>query len=144
MAADPLTTLDLIAVGAVIVALAGAVAALWLAFKSRTDRMEEAQKDLVERVRGLEEARLVEVKEYAAKTEATNNRVLTVFDRVVDVLQDLASAVAEGNKRPCIAEALDSHGKKLHPTPIPDVETDVLLRNDERVKRHHQEESAGP
>lgn len=142
--ADPLTTLDLIAVGAVVVALASAVAALWFDFKTRADRVEEAQKDLINRVRGLEEARLEEVKQYASKLEATNDRVLTVFSRVVDVLQDISASMTESNKRPCIADAMGADGKRLHPTPSPDVSTETLLRNEERVRKGQKEASYQP
>lgn len=143
-AADPLTTLDITIVSAIVLALAAAVTSLWLAFKARADRVEAAQKDLVDRIRKLEEDRLTEVKEYARKSEETNKRVLAVFGNVVDALRNLTETMSEWNKRPCIADAVDAQGKKLHPTPVPEVKTEVLLRHDERVRKHQQEESAGP
>jgi len=120
MASEPLTTLDLIAVGAVVIGLAGAVTALWFAFKSQVDDLkEQLQKGaaetegLVSRIRSLETDRLTEVKDYAKRGEELNNRVLTVFSRVVTALQNLTETVSEWNTRPCGREAVDHTGKKL-------------------------------
>lgn len=145
--ADPLTTFDLIAVTGVIVALGGSVTVLWKAFKSQVDELKKGRAadkaelaDLVRRVRTLEEKRLEEVKEYATKLEAMNRQQMTVFSRAITAIQDITRIVGGWMNRPC--QARDADGKPLNPTPLPEVDTEVLLRSEDKIKKHHQEESA--
>lgn len=145
--ADPLTTFDLIAVASVVTALAGAVTILWKAFKSQVDELRKARAadraelaDLVKRVRLIEEKRLEEVKEYATKLEAMSRQQMTVFSRAVNAIQDITKIVNGWMPRPC--QARDAEGRPLHPTPIPEVDTEVLLRNEEKLKKHKQDESS--
>lgn len=142
--ADPLTTFDLIAVTGVVVALGGAVAILWKAFKSQVDELKKGRAadkaevaDLVRRVRTLEEKRLEEVKEYATKLEAMNRQQMTVFSRAITAIQDITKIVSTWMHRPC--QARDQDGKPLHPTPFPEVDTETLLRNDDKVQKSKQD-----
>lgn len=144
---DPLTTFDLIAVTGVVVALGGAVTILWKAFKSQVDELKKGRAadkaelaDLVRRVRTLEEKRLEEVKEYALKLEAMSRQQMTVFSRAVNAIQDITRIVSGWMNRPC--QARDTEGKPLNPTPLPEVDTEILLRNDEKLKKHKQGESS--
>lgn len=145
--ADPLTTFDLIAVTGVVVALGGAVTILWKAFKSQVDELKKGRAadkaelaDLVRRVRTLEEKRLEEVKEYATKLEAMNRQQMTVFSRAITAIQDITKIVSGWMQRPC--QARDHDGKPLHPTPFPEVDTETLLRNDEKVRKAQQDDHA--
>jgi 16S rRNA G527 N7-methylase RsmG len=93
---------------------------------------------LVKRVRSLEEKRLEEVKEYATKLEAMSRQQMTVFSRAVCAIQDITKIVNGWMNRPC--QVRDEHGKPLTPTPLPEVDTEVLLRNEDKVKKHKQDE----
>ena len=142
--ADPLTSLDLLAVAGVVTALGGAVAILWKAFKSQVDELKKSRladraelADLVKRVRTLEEKRLDEVKEYASKLEAMSRQQMTVFSRAVCAIQDITRIVSGWMQRPC---QMHEDSKGLHPTPLPQVDTETLLRNDDKMKKHIREE----
>jgi hypothetical protein len=143
--ADPLTTFDLLAVAGVVTALGGAVAILWKAFKSQVDELRKGRTadkaelaDLVRRVRTLEEKRLDEVKEYATKLEAMSRQQMTVFSRAVSAIQDITRIVSGWMQRPC---QMNSDGHALNPTPLPEIDTEILLRNDEKLKKHRQDEA---
>jgi hypothetical protein len=144
---DPLTTFDVLAVTGIVVALAGAVTILWKAFKSQVDEIRKTLAaanaehkaelaDLVKRVRSLEEKRLDEAKEYAVKLEAMSRQQMTVFGRAVSAIQDITRIVSGWMQA--------SNGRPLQPTPLPEVDTEVLLRQDEKVRKSRQEESSRP
>lgn len=131
--ADGFTTFDIIAVGAVIVALTTVIGVLWNAFKNQVDELKaEREKDraeiedLIGRVRTLEEQRLNEVKEYAGKLERIQGQSNAVFTRAINVLQDIVKYLAGFSARKCQAG---------EPTPLPEVDTETLVRRADKVEK---------
>lgn len=150
---DPLTTFDLVAIGAVIVALVAAVTALWKAFTNQVNELKKqaATRDaenktemlaVVKRVRLLEDERVTEAKAYASKLEDMNRQQTAVFSRTIAALQDITRAVSEWTKRPCLADGVEVDGKLLKPiTPLPMADTELIMKHHEKVVRRQQEES---
>lgn len=142
--ADPLTTFDIVSASAVIVALVAGVSALWSAFSKRVAYLETLRSqdktemaELIRRVRKLEDDRVQEVKEYAKSLESMNKQQSVIFARSVAAVQGIAKIVTSILSRPCMKDAFP-------PGQAPDVSTDTLMRNEERVMRQHQQASACP
>lgn len=140
--ADGLTTFDIVAVGAVVVALTTVIGVLWNAFKKQVEELKTLRTadraeiaDLVGRVRSLEQERLKEVKEYAGKLEGLQRQSNAVFTRAVNALQDIVRYLAQFNTRRCQAG---------EPTSLPQIDTETLVRNDDKVRQVRAAENDKP
>lgn len=142
---DPLTTFDLVAIGAVVVALVAAVTALWKAFTAQVNELKKQaaetkaeMKSVVTRVRLLEDERVTEVRDHADKLASMNAQQMAVFSRAINALQEITKTVGEWHKRPCMASG--EHEKM--PTPLPEIDTETLIRCEAKIKKHQQGESS--
>lgn len=141
--ADPLTSFDIGAIIAVVSALVVVIGVLWRAFSSQVDdlkaQLAEGKTDmsaLVKRVRNLEDERVADAKAYALKLDEMNRQQMIVFSRAISSLQELTRTVGEWTKRPC---QLPGENKVYMstPTPLPDIDTETILRNDAHAKHGH-------
>lgn len=147
---DPLTTLDFTIVTTVVVALAAVIATLWKVSQRAVNDLRttvalqrKEMEEVVKRLRDLEQERFNELKKYANRLEDLNRQQISVFGRVVTALQNITTTVSECLRRwDALHDAPDTPGANAHRTPLPQIDTETLLKADDRIKARHQEESA--